>query len=241
MLKVDSTNSRVGINNQSPATALDIVGTTTVRAATSQDGVRLEGRSGGTGNYYTTLVPTTLTGFRQLNLPDKDGLVATTADPGLIFIKSQDVGTAVSSVEVTSAFSSTYDHYKIIYAGGTASADGDLGIKLGSTTTGYYMTLAYLAWGGTTWGFVTTSNGSSFGNVGSSRTTANFLNVDIFNPFASDETSISGQYVGPKTNSVLGPIGGFLNNTTSYTSFTISPNTGTLTGGTIRVYGYRNS
>jgi hypothetical protein len=35
--------------------------------------------------------------------------------------------------------------------------------------------------------------------------------------------------------------GGFLNNTTSYTAFTFTPSSGTLTGGTIRVYGYRNS
>jgi len=33
---------------------------------------------------------------------------------------------------------------------------------------------------------------------------------------------------------------GYVNNTTQYTAFTISPSSGTLTGGTIRVYGYRN-
>ena len=32
-----------------------------------------------------------------------------------------------------------------------------------------------------------------------------------------------------------------LADTTQYTAFTIAPNTGTLTGGTIRVYGYSNS
>jgi hypothetical protein len=31
---------------------------------------------------------------------------------------------------------------------------------------------------------------------------------------------------------------GFLNNTTSYTSFKLTPGDGTLTGGTIYVYGY---
>jgi hypothetical protein len=31
-----------------------------------------------------------------------------------------------------------------------------------------------------------------------------------------------------------------LNDTTSYTSFELSPSSGTLTGGTIYVYGYRN-
>jgi hypothetical protein len=31
---------------------------------------------------------------------------------------------------------------------------------------------------------------------------------------------------------------GYLDNTTSYTDFTLTPSSGTLTGGTIRVYGY---
>jgi hypothetical protein len=34
---------------------------------------------------------------------------------------------------------------------------------------------------------------------------------------------------------------GFLNDTTSYTAFTLTANSGTLTGGEIRVYGYQNS
>ena len=34
---------------------------------------------------------------------------------------------------------------------------------------------------------------------------------------------------------------GYLNDTTQYTAFTLTPGSGTLTGGTIRVYGYQNS
>jgi hypothetical protein len=34
---------------------------------------------------------------------------------------------------------------------------------------------------------------------------------------------------------------GYLNNTTQYTAFTLTAVAGTLTGGTIRVYGYQNS
>jgi hypothetical protein len=35
--------------------------------------------------------------------------------------------------------------------------------------------------------------------------------------------------------------GGFLNDSTAYTAFTFTANTGTWTGGTIRVYGLQNS
>jgi hypothetical protein len=47
--------------------------------------------------------------------------------------------------------------------------------------------------------------------------------------------------VDPATASSGGALGGFLNDTTAYTGFTILASTGNLTGGTIRVYGYQNS
>ncbi len=170
------------------------------------------------------------------------GEVLTAADMnavGLWLVKTQTVGTAVSSVQITSAFSSTYNHYRIIYVGGSSSADGDIGIRLGATATGYYMVLGYASWGATTMTVQPTNNGTSWGNAGSNRTTSNSLSVDIFNPFASDETTMSGFYMGPKTTSVGGFVSGFLNNTTSYTDFTITPSSGTLTGGIIYVYGYK--
>lgn len=80
VLKVDSTNSRVGINNQTPVTALDVTGTVTARAASTQDGVALAGRAGGTSTYEVTMTPTTLTADRTLTLPDATGTVALTSN-----------------------------------------------------------------------------------------------------------------------------------------------------------------
>ena len=39
----------------------------------------------------------------------------------LVLVKTQVIGTTVSSVNVTSAFSTTYDNYKITITGGTSS------------------------------------------------------------------------------------------------------------------------
>ena len=158
---------------------------------------------------------------------------------GLWLIKTQTVGTAVSSVTVTSAFSSTYDAYKIVYVGGSSSADGDIKLTLGSTTANYYMILGYAGWGATTLTVAGTNNGNGFNNVGSARTTTNSCVVEIFNPFASDETTMGGFFYGGKSNSVGGFFSGFLNDTTSYTSFTLAPSSGTFTGGTIYVYGFK--
>ena len=84
VLVVDATNNRVGVNTASPGTAVDVVGTATVRAAATQDGVALTGRAGGTSSYEVTLTPTTLTADRTLTLPDTAGTVVTTGDTGSV-------------------------------------------------------------------------------------------------------------------------------------------------------------
>jgi hypothetical protein len=66
----------LGIGTTSPATALDVVGTATVRAAATQDGVALAGRAGGTSSWEVTLTPTTLSADRTLTLPNASGTVA---------------------------------------------------------------------------------------------------------------------------------------------------------------------
>ena len=53
------------------------------------------------------------------------------ANPGgLDLVKTQTVGSAVSSIPVTDAFSSTYDNYLITYNNGSSSATDDLRLQL---------------------------------------------------------------------------------------------------------------
>ena len=47
--------------------------TSTARAATNQDAVRMQGRAGGTSGYVATVTPATLTASRTLTLPDATG------------------------------------------------------------------------------------------------------------------------------------------------------------------------
>ena len=159
---------------------------------------------------------------------------------GLVLISATTIGTTVASVTVSGAFSATYDNYKIIVTGGATSANpANLAFKLGATTTGYYW-----AHNGFTFANATSSIGA--GNQANWRTGAGSpkilsMKIDILSPFLSEETSFSGQYQVPTTTGIAINNGGFLDNTTSYTDFTITPSTGTITGGTIRVYGYANS
>ena len=163
--------------------------------------------------------------------------VPTGINSALVLISTTIVGTTVSSVTVSNAFSATYDNYKITYSGGVASTGVDLQMILGATTSTYFFALGYIPWAGGV-SNITVNNGSSWAYIGGASTKFSFINCDIYRPFASDETVVT--VLGSNdSNGQFG--GGYLNNSTSYTAFTITPSSGTLTGGTIRVYGYTNS
>jgi hypothetical protein len=175
------------------------------------------------------------------------GNVLTAADMnavGLWLVKTQTVGSAVSSVTVTGAFSADYENYKIIYSGGTASVTvGDLLMTLGSTATGYYWGSSRVVYNGGT--FQGSGSGASAGvswRVGATTSTRIHMDCDLLQPFTAVQASYSSMapYVGGTTSYSFAMLGGYLDNTTSYTAFTLTPNSGTISGGTIRVYGYRN-
>jgi hypothetical protein len=172
------------------------------------------------------------------------GEVLTAADMngvGLWLVKSQTVGTGVSSVVVTGAFSANYDNYRVIISGVDASSD----------ELGFYMTLS--ASTGSTYSsaikwvpFNTgTMDGSQLNNSATGwliGLTGNLDNtnvvLDIFQPFTTRRTNFSTQSAQGRYM-VYG--GGSDSNTASSTGFTIiGPSGMTFTGGTIRVYGYRN-
>jgi hypothetical protein len=67
----------VGIGTTSPATALEVFGSITARAATTQDSVIVAGRAGGTSGFGVTLTPTTLTASRTVTLADGNTTLAT--------------------------------------------------------------------------------------------------------------------------------------------------------------------
>jgi hypothetical protein len=161
------------------------------------------------------------------------------ANSGLVYIKQQTVGSGVGSVTVSSAFSSTYDNYKIIYSGGAGSTGGALQLNLGSTITGYYGALIYgtSAGGGpTTAGY---NNGLAWTHSAGVTATGISADLDLIAPFLSVRTRLAN--ASYNDDSAFGTVNGFLADTNSYTAFTFTPTGGTLTGGKIYVYGYRTA
>ena len=160
---------------------------------------------------------------------------------GLWLVKSQTIGTAVATVTVTDAFSATYDAYKIVVTDGVSSTDGRLRIALGATTTGYYWGLVGGRYdnGGSV--SVGGANAAIWDYVGIGSTTGLSAAIEIINPYLAKRTTFTSLFTDSGTGggNIAGPSSGMLNNSTSYTSFILSPASGTLTGGTITVYGYR--
>ena len=161
------------------------------------------------------------------------------AASGLTLISTTTIGTTVSSVAVTGAFSATYANYKIIVNGGLASTTAELRMVLGATVTGYYDSGV----GNTFAGAAISDNraNAAFFDVGASMANGNTANIEIQGPQLAQRTIYTSPIIRPSTTGRFMTYGGFLDNATQYTDFTLNPDTGTLTGGTIRVYGYQNS
>jgi hypothetical protein len=174
--------------------------------------------------------------------PGEDLTAAAMDSIGLWLVKTQTVGTGVSSVTVTGAFSSAYDNYEIVYSGGTmtsSSADSQLALQLGTTNTNYRTTLIFNA---NAFGASGATNlGALFNWVGGGSTSDAYSHVRLFNPFLSRHTRMESTAYVIWSDGGFGYAAGVQQSNTSFTAFTLSvTGTGTMTGGTIRVYGYRN-
>jgi hypothetical protein len=157
---------------------------------------------------------------------------------GLELVKSQTVGSGVSSVTVADAFSATYDNYKIVM-NSTGSATHSIDIKFGSSVTGYYGVLAYATYDATAISMAGRNNTSQMNWVGgcSGAGQPSIANLDVMNPFVATYTRVANGAYADTT--AYGTMQGEHKVAASYTSFILATNGGTLTGGTITVYGYR--
>lgn len=159
---------------------------------------------------------------------------------GLWEVKTQTIGTAVSSVQVTGAFSSDYENYLIMISGGAGSTAAGLRLTLGSTVTNYYQgAVRYLNDATTATDAV--NNGTSW-STGAMSTNTIDAYIILYSPNLAKRTTFTSQHALSlaANNGFVQFSGGMLNDATQYTSFTFTPSSGTMTGGTIRVYGYRN-
>jgi hypothetical protein len=159
---------------------------------------------------------------------------------GLWLVKTQTVGTGVSSVTVTDAFSADWDNYKITYTGGNCSTQMNIRMRMGSNLTNYYSSLIYNTYAAPTPVGVAQNNTQQYWEwAGSGSTVSNFVDITLLSPFMNENTRMISNW---SPFDASGYSGNVLLDTASYTAFTLLPGLGgaTFTGGAIRVYGYRN-
>jgi hypothetical protein len=160
-------------------------------------------------------------------------------NPGLTLIKTETIGTTVSSVTVSDAFSSNFDNYKIIISGGVGSEAQNLLLTLGATVTGYHFSGWYVGSYATATLLADAQQNIGSWTAGFGSTNALSAEIELQSPNLAKRTTFSGKGTATVASQTTFNFQGFLNNATQYTAFTITPNTGTITGGKICVYGYQ--
>ena len=160
---------------------------------------------------------------------------------GLVYVKSQTVGSTTASITIDNAFSATYDNYKIIYTGGVASTTVQIRLQLSGLTANYYGSFAGTNWSTSAYYGQNDNNGPLFTWVGYGGGAATMLHAGIFGPFSTNRKYITASQTYVFAGSAYGTYVGECALTTSTSSFILSTNTGTLSGGVVIVYGYRKA
>jgi len=161
--------------------------------------------------------------------------------PGLVLVKTQTIGTGVSSVTVSNAFSSSFEHYRVILHGGSGSAFTTLRLQMSGDTSGYYGAAFGASYSSGNAAGAGVNNGSQWDYAGYVGTNVSLtLSCDIFSPHTAGRTRIKSDWTYNSGSTAYSMFVGETTSTASRTGFVISPASGTMTGGTIRVYGYRN-
>lgn len=163
---------------------------------------------------------------------------------GLSLVKAQVIGSAVAAVTVSNVFSATYDNYRIIVSnmasgGGGAGLSFTLNGSAGSTYEGN--TIFWSTVNATITNQNYTAQAAATCAILSNTRTMAVL--DVTAPFLVSQTMFTGTSTsyGSASTDYSGLYTWYDTNAASSVSFTLTPTAGTLTGGTVYVYGYSNS
>lgn len=150
------------------------------------------------------------------------------------------IGNAVSPITVTNAFSSLYNNYLVVIDGADSSNNGQfLRLSLTGITAGWNWNAIYMAGGSST--VVGTNDVNASGIPVSLTGDASWNCIfDITNPFSASQKGVWSRFMSAGGTNYMGHFGGTNTSNVSAASFSLAPGLGTITGGTIRVYGYRN-
>ena len=157
---------------------------------------------------------------------------------GLTLISSTAIGSGVSSVTVSNVFSSSYINYRVVISAVDFANISNIRLQFNGSTTDHYGSQYYDSYGGGSTGTDRVNNGASILVGVTAQNNDTHTSFDIYAPNLANYTGLSGTYNG---GGYQGWFGGLQATTTQFTGFNIIAGSGTMTGGTIKVYGYQNS
>jgi hypothetical protein len=158
---------------------------------------------------------------------------------GMWLVKTQTITGTPSTVAVTGAFSADYDAYKVVVSNGSMSvSNSSLSLVIGAAASGYDN--GGIFFGSASTGGLGGLNQGSIPFIGEGTTNYIQCNFEVQNPFLAKHTTYQGLPAFNTANVNSRLMAGVLQNTTSYTAFSLIAGAGTFTSGTIRVYGMRN-
>jgi hypothetical protein len=161
------------------------------------------------------------------------------ANSGLVYITSQTIGTAVSSVTVSNCFSSTYDNYVVTTTSILSSVSSvRMQMQFSGVTSGYYGSQFYDLYTGADTNYNRMNNAGSWYFLLGGTDGATSSTTTLYSPNKTTFHFMTGQFYG---SGYTGWCAGQTTNATAQTGLVISPISGTMTGGTITVYGYRKA
>lgn len=165
------------------------------------------------------------------------GTAATLSADGTVTI-----GNGNTTVSLNGCFSSLYSYY-VINAKMAFSTTTNAIFRLRSVgtdnATAWYGSVSRTQANSAS-ATITNYNGNLSWVVTDNQSSTTYLNLTVYDPFAASTTMTTMTGTGVGTTSFQYTGGSYHGLSVSYDGFSLFPSTGTHTGGTIRVYGYRN-
>ena len=186
---------------------------------------------------------------------DLDGILAAKADvssivaPGLVLVTSQAFSGA-SSVSVNNCFTNTYENYRVLLSNLTNASAGlsflSMRMRAGGVDAAGASTYNWSfrgSYGAATFdGGLTAADTMQFGGLTNGG--IGWTVLDISRPFLASQTLVVSHHLGYQSDTAQYTQRlslGAHSVTNSYDGFTIYSTTSNNIGGTLRVYGYKNS
>ena len=167
------------------------------------------------------------------------------ANSGLVYVGQTTAGATASTIDLDNIFTATYNAYKIVVSGGTATTGNVFTLQLldsagAAITTGYYETFIYSAYSGSTVLAANGNNISYFQRLGGSfATSGTFGSCELINPFIATPTVYTSS---PRADAASGNAGNSVGQQSSAVvcrGIRLGVSAGTVNGTKVTAYGYR--